>query len=120
MTNTKEIVMKMDQAWNAKDESTLRTLLHEDYHFKGPMMEINGPDESVAMMNEFPFESHNENDELIVEGSKAVHIFDWVVSSPFQATIPVTEVLEVEDNKVKTARLFFDTAQVPAEVKAQM
>jgi limonene-1,2-epoxide hydrolase len=120
MTNTKEIVMKMDQAWSAKDETTMRALLHADYHFKGPMMEINGPDESIAMMNHFPFESHNENEELIVQGSKAVHVFDWVVTSPFQATIPMTEVLELEDNRVKNARLFFDTALFPAEVKAQM
>lgn len=120
MTNTKEIIMKMDQAWSAKDESTMRSLLHEEYHFKGPMMEINGPDESIAVMNDFPFEYHNENEDLIVEDNKAVHIFDWVITAPFKATIPMTEVLELEDNKVKKARLFFDTALFPAEIKAQM
>jgi len=120
MTNTKDIIMKMDTAWNAKDEATMRSCLHEDYHFKGPMMEINGPDESIAMMQNFPFECSNENEELIIQDNKAVHIFDWVVTSPFQATIPMTEVLELEGGKVKNARLFFDTALFPAEVKAQM
>ena len=120
MTNTKDIIMKMDAAWSSKDEAAMRSCLHEDYHFKGPMMKINGPDESIAMMQNFPFECHNENEELIVQDNKAVHIFDWVVTSPFQATIPMTEVLELEGGKVKNVRLFFDTALFPAEVKAQM
>ncbi len=49
-----------------------------------------------------------------------VHMFDWKVTAPFQATIPMVEVMEFEGDKVKRARLFFDSALFPAEIKAQM
>ena len=35
-------------------------------------------------------------------------------------TIPMVEVMEFEGDKVKRARLFFDSALFPAEVKEQM
>ena len=39
---------------------------------------------------------------------------------PFQATIPMVEVMEFEGDKVKRARLFYDSALFPAEVKTQI
>jgi len=44
-------------------------------------------DEAMAFMNKGPFEFANENCEVIVEGKTLVHIFDWTVTAPFQATI---------------------------------
>jgi hypothetical protein len=71
-------------------------------------------------MNKCPFEFTNESCEVIVEGKTLVHIFDWKVTAPFQATIPMVEVREFEGEKVKRARLFFDSTQFLAEIKAKM
>ncbi|MDA0737452.1 MAG: nuclear transport factor 2 family protein [Nitrospirae bacterium] len=115
-----EVAKAMAKAWEEKDEAAFRACLHADYSFKGPMMEMNSVDEAIHFMNRCPFESTTENCEVVVEGQKLVHIFDWNVTAPFQATIPMVEVMEFEGEKVKHARLFFDSAFFPAELKAQM
>lgn len=120
MTDLVEIAKKLDTAWRAKDEATYRALLHKDYYFKGPKMEMKGVDEAVEFMKNCPFESHNENCEVVVQENKLVHIFDWIGTAPFQVTIPMVEVMEFEGSKLKKARLFFDTAKFPAQAIGAM
>ena len=120
MNTITDVAKKMIEACQQKDEAALRTCLHDNYSFKGPMMEMKGVNEAVDFMKRCPLEYTNENCEGIVEGETLVHIFDWKVTAPFQATIPMVEVMEFEDNKVKRVRLFFDSALFPAELKAQM
>ena len=120
MSTLVEVAKRMTQAWEKKDAAAFRSCLHDDYSFKGPMMEMKSPDEAVEFMNRCPFEFANENCEVVVEGQTLVHMFDWKVTAPFQATIPMVEVMEFEGEKVKRARLFFDSALFPAEIKAQM
>lgn len=120
MSDLIEIVKQITTAWQNKDEAAIRSLLHEDYHFKGPMMEMHGIEACIKFMHTCQYESSNKNCEAIVEGDKLVHIFDWEVTAPFQATIPMVEILEFVNGKVKNSRMFFDTAQFPAEFMEQM
>ncbi len=120
MSTLVDVAKKMTKAWEDKDEAAFRACLHDDYTFKGPMMEMNSANEAVEFMNSCSFECTSENCEVVVEGQTLVHIFDWKVTAPFQATIPMVEVMEFEGDKVKRARLFFDSALFPAEIKAQM
>jgi len=120
MSTLVNVAKKMTKAWEDKDEAAFRACLHDDYTFKGPMMEMNSANEAVEFMNSCSFECTSENCEVVVEGQTLVHIFDWKVTAPFQATIPMVEVMEFEGDKVKRARLFFDSALFPAEIKAQM
>lgn len=120
MSTLVDVAKKMTKAWEDKDEAAFRACLHDDYTFKGPMMEMNSANEAVEFMNRCSFECTSENCEVVVEGQTLVHIFDWKVTAPFQATIPMVEVMEFEGDKVKRARLFFDSALFPAEIKAQM
>jgi len=115
-----ELAKRMTKAWQEKDESTFRACIHDDYTFKGPMMEMRSAHEAVEFMKQCAFECSTENCEVVIEGQTLVHMFDWTVTAPFQATIPMVEVMEFEDDKVKRARLYFDSALFPAEVKQQM
>lgn len=118
MTDIKEKILALDAAWKSKDEAKLREILHDDYQFTGPFMSFNGVDQAVFAMKFFPFVAESENREIIVEGHKAAHAFDWVVSAPFQGTISIVELLEFEGEKLKKGRMIFDTKQFPAEVMA--
>lgn len=120
MSTLVNVAKKMTKAWQEKDEVGFRACLHQDYSFKGPMMEMNSADEAVDFMKRCPFESSTENCEVIVEGQTLVHIFDWNVRAPFQSTIPMVEIMEFEGEKVKRARLFFDSELFPADIKTQM
>ncbi len=120
MSELVEIIRAIDTAWKSKDELTMRKHLHEDYSFKGPMMEMVGVDACIACMNTMPFEGDSNSSEIICEGNKAVHAFDWIINAPFQATVPMVEIMEFEDNKLKNSRMFFDTALFPAEFMEQL
>jgi hypothetical protein len=115
-----EMAKRMNKAWQEKDESMFRACIHDDYTFKGPMMEMRNANEALEFMRECTFEHTTENCEVVIEGNTLVHIFDWKVTAPFQKTIPMIEVMEFEGDKVKRARLFFDSALFPDEVKQQM
>lgn len=120
MSTMLEVAKTMNKAWHDKDEAAFRRCLHEDYSFTGPMMTMNSVDEAVEFLKKCPFESTTENCEVVIEGNTLVHVFDWHVSAPFQAVIPMVEVLEFEGEKVKRARLFYDSALFPAEIKESM
>ena len=120
MSTILDVAKQMTDAWTRKDEEGFRECLHDEYLFKGPMMEFKSPNEAVEFMHRCPFESTSENCEVVVEGNTLVHIFNWNVTAPFKANIPMVEVLEFASGKVKRARLYFDPALFPAEVKEQM
>ena len=120
MSTMLDVAKQMTAAWENKDEAAFRACVHEHYMFKGPMMEMRNANEAVEFMQRCAFESTTKNCEVIQEGNRLVHVFDWTVTAPFQATIPMVEVMEFENGKVIRARLFFDSALFPAEVKEQM
>ncbi len=120
MSTMIEVAKRMTKAWQEKDESTFRACIHDDYTFRGPMMEMRSANEALECMKQCAFECTTENCEVVAEGQTLVHVFDWKVTAPFQATIPMVEVMEFESDKVKRARLFFDSALFPEEVKQQM
>ncbi|PCJ98135.1 MAG: hypothetical protein COA45_08255 [Zetaproteobacteria bacterium] len=120
MTTKQDIAKELVDAWSTKNEAIVRKYLHADFHFKGPMMESNGLEECIASMANCPFESSCQNSEMIEQGDQVVHVFDWVVTAPFQATIPTVEVMKFEGDQVKKSRMFFDTALFPVEFLEQM
>ncbi len=120
MSTLTDVAKRMTKAWEDRDEAAFRACLHDDYSFNGPMMEMKSANEAVEFMRRCAFEFTNTNCEVVVEGKTLVHVFDWNVTAPFQAIIPMVEVMEFEGEKVKRARLFYDSALFPAEVKAQI
>ena len=120
MSTLTDVAKRMTKAWEDRDEAAFRACLHDDYSFKGPMMEMKSANEAVEFMRRCAFEFTNTNCEVVVEGKTLVHVFDWNVTAPFQATIPMVEVMEFEGDRVKRARLFYDSALFPAAVKAQI
>lgn len=120
MTTKKDIVSELSDAWFTKKKDVFRKYLHEDFQYKCPAMEINGRDNAIASMDESPFEGRMENVTLVEQGDKVVNIFDWVVTAPFQATIPCVEVVTFEGDKAKSSRAYFDTALYPEEFVEQM
>lgn len=115
MNQAVELVKRVNQALEAKDIKTYRSLLHSNYKFKGPMMEMNDPDEAAAIMEACPFTYRNENVVYISEGEKVVAVSDWVVTAPVKFSIHMAEYLTIKDGKILASELFFDTAKFPAE-----
>ena len=115
LSQATDLVKRVNKALETKDIKTYRSLLHSDYRFRGPMMELNDPDEAAAVMEACPFTYRNENAVYVNEDERVVVVFDWVVTAPVKFSIHVVEYWSVNDGKVLASELFFDTAKFPAE-----
>jgi ketosteroid isomerase-like protein len=120
MSKNTELVKKLFQTCDAKDFTAVRELLHERYSFKGSCMKMESRDEMIAAMKQCPMNGESKNLRFIEEGNQVVAVFDWTVSSPFQATIPMCNVLTISGGKVLREELFFDTAKFPKEFQEMM
>lgn len=120
MTTKEEIVKELSAAWFAKNKEPFRKHLHADFHYKDPILEINGKDNAIASMDECPFEGAMENVSLVAQGDRVVNIFDWIVKAPFQARIPCVEIVTFDGDKVKSSRSYYDTALYPSEFVEEM
>ena len=120
MTSNTEIVKKMMKAWENKDGDIVRSLLHDDYQGSCPMMGTIDADQCVEFIKDCPYGGKSINHEIIAEGDKVAQSFDWVITSPFQATVPMVEIMEFKNGKVKTSKMYFDTALFPAEDTEQV
>ena len=118
MTTPKEIAQKYATAFLGGEKETARALLHDDYTFVGPMMQLNSADEAMGLLENFPFVASEENVTIVTEGNLVVKKFDWKVTAPFEALIPMTEWFDIQDGKIKSCQLFYDSALFPKEAMA--
>ncbi len=116
MTDTIELVKSYNDAFQSKDIDTARNLIHPAFTFKGPMMEMDSPDEYFALMSKCPVACSHQNVNFVASGDKVVTTFDWVVTSPVEANLRMCEVLTIKDNKILKSELFYDTAKFPQEI----
>ena len=120
MSEAIEIVEKLNQAFETKDQVAMRSLLHEKYTFRGSLMALQSPEEAVQFLANWPFEAKSENIQFFVAGDTVTQIFDWVVKEPFQGIIRMCDVVTLKDGKVFSEELFYDSAKFPKEVLESM
>ncbi len=113
MSKSTELIQQYNENFQSKDIDKVRTLLHDEFTFTGPMMQFGNPDEFANAMREWGFDCRNENVQFVSEGNNVVQIFDWIVTAPFQVTISMCECFEIKDDKILSSKLFFDTAKMP-------
>jgi len=120
MSQEIEVVKKLHRAFETKDAAAFRALLHEKYTFRGPMMEINGPEEAEQMLAHCPAKGKNENLQFYVAGDHVIQTFDWVIGEPVPSTIRMCSVITLRDGKVFAEELFYDSARFPQEILESM
>lgn len=115
-----DVVKQYFEAFGRKDIPSMSRLMHEDYHFTGPAIEVQGRAQMEQVMKEFPFVAVDEGVELIGNGNVVVRRLNWHVKQPFEAVIPMCEWLIVEDGKIRSSHLYYDTGRFPEEFMKQM
>lgn len=115
-----DVVKQFFEAIGRKDISGMSELMHEDYHFTGPAMQIQGKVQMELMMKTFPFVAEDEDVELRGEGDVVVRKLNWHVRKPFEAVIPMCEWMVVEEGKIRSSNLYYDTGKFPEGLLAQM
>ncbi len=114
MTNPLDTVQAFYTSFAEKDWAKLRTVLTDDFTFRGAMAQFDSPDAYVEGMRALPFEGEAEDSRFMVTGGQVAHAFTWKMTAPMQARIPMCEVLEVDGGKVRRSELYYDSAAMPA------
>jgi ketosteroid isomerase-like protein len=115
MTANIELVQRLNDACTEKDFDTARALLHPNYTLDDPFVKCSNPDEFIEFMQNCPFDGKMENVQFIEDGDKVVQLFDCVVKSPVAYRIHMCDVLTLEDGKIRSEEMFYDTAKMPKE-----
>jgi ketosteroid isomerase-like protein len=113
MSKQIETVKALNHAFTVKDAQAFRALLHDQYTFRGAMMNMDSPDEAAGMLANCPFKASHQNAQFHEAGDTVVQTFDWVVTEPIQETIRMCSVITFRDGKIFHEELFYDTAKFP-------
>ena len=115
-----DVVKQYFEAFSRKNISGTNKLLHDNYRFTGPCMEVHGKAQMEQVLKEFPFIAVDEDVEFTGNGNVVVRKLNWHVKEPFDAVIPMCEWLVVEDGKIHSSNLYYDTGKFPEEFLKQM
>ena len=114
MTTAIETVRKYYEAFDKHDFQGARALLHDKFRFTGPMMQTNSPEEFFEKMQGFNCEFKNRMLHLVESGNTVGALLDCSFTKPFSATIRMSEWFAVENGKILSSDVIYDTRQMPA------
>jgi ketosteroid isomerase-like protein len=120
MTSNIETVKRLNNACQNRDFETVKSLLHPGYTLKSPDMQASSPEEFIKFMEECPAECTLENLTFIEDGDQVVQIFDMVSAEPVSYRVRMCDVLKLQNGKVRSEEMFYDTAAFPPEAKEMM
>jgi ketosteroid isomerase-like protein len=93
-----------------KDFAAVRSLLHDDLDFQGPMASFDSADALVAMLQGLSEVTASfRRKHLFVDGEKACFVYDLITHTPIGPS-PVAEYLVVRDGRIASIRAHFDAA----------
>ncbi|HLQ25967.1 MAG TPA: nuclear transport factor 2 family protein [Acidiferrobacterales bacterium] len=105
--NPKDVVQKYHAAWAGHDLATVRSLLHDNVDFKGPIDTFNKADDLVASLKKLdPMVKEVKTQKEFVDGAEVCSIFDLVTVTGL--TAPIAEWFRVEGGKIVKMRVIFD------------
>ena len=113
MTKTMDTVTAYYQAFGEKDWDKVRSLLADDFTFRGSLSAFDNPDDFVAGVSQMPMEGQPAESRFIADGNQVAHAFVWKATAPMKADVPMCEVLQVEGGKILSAELFYDSKPFP-------
>lgn len=108
-----DIVKSYFEAIEKHDFQKARALMHDRFKFTGPMMEANNPEELFAKMKEMCCEFTMRVLHIAEAGNTVGVLADCVMTKPASLTLRMSEWLTVENGKLVSSNLVYDTAKMP-------
>ncbi len=113
MAAAPEAVKTFYLSLSAGDAKRLRAVLCDDFTFESPLASFDTPEGYVDMVGRFG--GWVETSRFIVSGDHVAHTFVYHMTAPGKADIPVCEVFELEDGRIRSSRAYNNAADFPAE-----
>ena len=118
MAKPSEIVRSYYEAFEKHDFQKARSLMHDKFRFVGPLMEANSPEELFAKMKDMGCEFKTHILQMAESGSTVAVLVDCTMTKPAPAKLRMSEWLTVENGKIASSTLVYDTAQMPKSTQA--
>ena len=99
-------------ALSEQDSEKLRSVLTDDFTFKSPLAEFDSPEGYVSMVGKFG--GWIEASRILVDGDQVAHTFVYHMTAPGQADIPICEVFELRDGRIRSSRAYNNAADFPS------
>jgi ketosteroid isomerase-like protein len=96
------------RAWTTGDFAAVRSLIHDDVTFVGPLGTTDGADDYLSGLRGFArIVKGAERRKVIADGDDVCIVYDLVTDTP-AGTVPTAGWYHVRDGRVDSLRVFFD------------
>src|SRR5688572_19935156 len=106
-TSNQETLKKFYAAMEQHDWETKRGMLHDDFQFRGPLMQVEGADQFIQAIKQFGCEVKFADVEMLEKGSTVMSFFTFQISQPFEGAFRMAERVTIEDGKLRASELIF-------------
>lgn len=118
MTDARQIASRYFEAWQARDEQALRSVLAPDVDFSGPLGTAEGADEAVTGLLAMARTLERVHvTRMMTDGEDVMTWFDLHTSGA--PATPVVNWSQVRDGRIATIRVTFDPRGILAARQAQ-
>jgi ketosteroid isomerase-like protein len=106
MNNGRDVVDRYFGALTTRDLTTVRTLLHDDLTFTGPMATLASADDYLRGLEHITAGIlRMERRGVVGDGNDIVQIYDVVLND---GTVPVAEWLRLRDRRIASIEMMLD------------
>lgn len=110
----KALIEQYYSAFAKHDLNEARTMLADNFTFRGPIMEASSADDMMEKMSAFGCDYKSEVHDMLCEKDRVVVNFTCTFSAPFEATLDMCEWFTIRDGKIASSELFYDASKMPA------
>lgn len=112
MTNT-EILESFYAAMERHDWPTKRAMLHDDFRFRGPLMQTEGADRFIEGVKQFNCQVTFKDVQMIEQGDTVMSFFTFDMAQPFSGSFRMAERVTLRGGKLQSSELIFDARAFP-------
>ncbi len=111
-STVREVVDRYFAAQKEKDFATMRTLIHDDVVFRGPLGATNTAEEYISGLQRMTATMTGmERTVVFAEGEDVCQIYDLVLAEP-PVSLPVAQWIKVRDGRIAQLFVYFDPRPV--------
>ena len=111
MPNAPKPIKHFYAALTQKNREKLLAVLAVDFSFVSPLAAFDNPAGFADMVGGFA--GWVESERVVVDGDLVAHQFLYHMTEPGQAIIPMCEVFELENGRVRSSRAYNNVADFP-------
>jgi hypothetical protein len=113
-----ETVRRYYGAFDRHDLQSVEALLHEGFRFTGPLMQTSGRQDFLEKMRSFDCEFKTRPLHIVESGNTVGVLLECSFSKPFSATIRMSEWFVVDNDRIVSSDVVYDTRQMPIATAA--